>query len=201
MLRGGPSDPNTWKLAESVSSKSSTRSGRDLTLDLYHPIARRSRECPVIVFIRNCFQSNHETGFTRSSPELLPAVDFHAPFSRAAAQRRADLCPMIWVTATSVAMARRSFRHPNIDQLAAEGRRFTDAHSASAVCTPSRYALMTGEYPLRAMGGKGTWGPLPPTSGLIIDTETLTIGKVFKNKGYATACLGEMAPWFQAGKE
>ena len=37
---------------------------------------------------------------------------------------------------------------PNIDKLAAEGKRFTDAHSASAVCTPSRYALLTGEYPL-----------------------------------------------------
>ena len=35
---------------------------------------------------------------------------------------------------------------PNIDRLAAEGRMFTDAHSASAVCTPSRYALLTGEY-------------------------------------------------------
>ncbi len=38
---------------------------------------------------------------------------------------------------------------PNIDKLAAEGRRFTDAHSASAVCTPSRYGLLTGEYPRR----------------------------------------------------
>ena len=44
---------------------------------------------------------------------------------------------------------------PNIDQLAAEGRRFTDAHTASAVCTPSRYGLLTGEYPFRAHGGKG----------------------------------------------
>ena len=40
---------------------------------------------------------------------------------------------------------------PNIDRIAAEGRRFTDAHSASAVCTPSRYALLTGQYPVRAM--------------------------------------------------
>lgn len=48
---------------------------------------------------------------------------------------------------------------PNIDRLAAEGRRFTDAHSASAVCTPSRYALLTGEYPIRANDGKGVWGP------------------------------------------
>lgn len=89
---------------------------------------------------------------------------------------------------------------PNIDQLAAEGRKFTDAHSASAVCTPSRYALMTGEYPLRAFGGKGAWGPLPETSELIIDTDTLTIGKVFKNKGYATAALGKWHLGFGKGK-
>src|SRR6056297_4365364 len=49
---------------------------------------------------------------------------------------------------------------PNIDRLAAEGRRFTDAHSVSAVCTPSRYALLTGEYPMRAR----IWGPCSPTS-------------------------------------
>ena len=49
---------------------------------------------------------------------------------------------------------------PNIDRIANEGRRFTDAHSASAVCTPSRYALLTGEYPFRANEGKGVWGPL-----------------------------------------
>ncbi|GAA5507500.1 arylsulfatase [Novipirellula caenicola] len=89
---------------------------------------------------------------------------------------------------------------PNIDQLANEGRRFSDAHSASAVCTPSRYALLTGEYPLRANGGKGVWGPLPASSGLIIDTETLTIGKVFKNKGYATAALGKWHLGFGKGQ-
>ena len=47
---------------------------------------------------------------------------------------------------------------PNIDRLAAEGRRFTDAHSASAVRTPSRFGLLTGEYPFRAVEGKGLWG-------------------------------------------
>ena len=89
---------------------------------------------------------------------------------------------------------------PNIDRLAREGRRFTDAHSASAVCTPSRYGLVTGRYPFRASGGQGTWGPLPPTSGLIIDTDTLTIGKLFKNKGYATACLGKWHLGFKRGR-
>ncbi|MFH5806114.1 sulfatase-like hydrolase/transferase [Alienimonas sp. DA493] len=88
---------------------------------------------------------------------------------------------------------------PNIDRLAAEGRRFTDAHSASAVCTPSRYALLTGEYPLRAMGGRGVWGPLPTNHELIIDTDALTIGKAFKNEGYATACLGKWHLGFGRG--
>ncbi|MEM7599918.1 MAG: sulfatase-like hydrolase/transferase [Verrucomicrobiota bacterium] len=89
---------------------------------------------------------------------------------------------------------------PNIDSLATDGRRFTDAHSASAVCTPSRYALLTGQYPLRAMGGKGVWGPLSPQSGLIIPTDTLTIGKAFQNKGYATSAFGKWHLGFNEGK-
>ena len=80
---------------------------------------------------------------------------------------------------------------PHIDKLAAEGRKFSDAHTASAVCTPSRYALMTGDYPVRANGGKGVWGPAPVTSGLIIDTDKLTIADVLKRRGYATAALGK----------
>ncbi|WP_405563422.1 arylsulfatase [Polaribacter sp. Asnod6-C07] len=76
---------------------------------------------------------------------------------------------------------------PNIDKLATDGRMFTDAHTASAVCTPSRYALMTGEYPIKV----DSWGPLPTLSKLIIDPATLTLGKVFQNKGYKTACLGK----------
>jgi len=89
---------------------------------------------------------------------------------------------------------------PHIDSLARDGRRFTDAHSGSAVCTPSRYALLTGEYPTRANGGKGTWGPLSSSSGLIIPTDTPTIGKVFQAKGYKTACLGKWHLGFKQGK-
>ena len=83
---------------------------------------------------------------------------------------------------------------PNIDRLAREGRRFTDAHSVSAVCTPSRYALLTGQYPVRATGprgGKGIWGPCPIDSGLLVDTEKTTIADVFRNKGYDTAAFGK----------
>lgn len=80
---------------------------------------------------------------------------------------------------------------PNIDQLAKDGRRFTDAHSVSAVCTPSRYALLTGQYPVRANGGKGVWGPAPITSQLLVNTQRTTIADVFKAAGYDTAVIGK----------
>ncbi|MGJ8650123.1 MAG: sulfatase family protein [Opitutaceae bacterium] len=89
---------------------------------------------------------------------------------------------------------------PNIDKLAAEGRRFTDAHSASAVCTPSRYGMLTGEYPFRANGGKGLWGPCSHFQSLLIDTNKLTLGKLFKDKGYATAVVGKWHLGFGTGK-
>ena len=89
---------------------------------------------------------------------------------------------------------------PNVDGLARQGRRFTDAHSPSAVCTPSRYGLLTGEYPVRANGGEGVWGPLPTTSPLIIDPQRLTVGKMFQNAGYATACIGKWHLGFKEGE-
>ena len=72
---------------------------------------------------------------------------------------------------------------PHIDRLAREGRRFTDAHSASAVCSPSRYALLTGEYPLRV----NSWTAIFSHVGLIIDPAKTTIASLLKRKGYATA--------------
>lgn len=89
---------------------------------------------------------------------------------------------------------------PNIDRLAAQGRRFTDAHSVSAVCTPSRYALLTGEYPVRGNGGRGVWGPAPVTSPLIVDTEKTTIADVFKRRGYDTAVVGKWHLGFGEGR-
>ena len=76
---------------------------------------------------------------------------------------------------------------PNLDRLAAEGRRFVDAHSASAVCTPSRYALLTGEYPHRRNLSK----PVFLKTGLVVDTNQQTIATVMKDAGYATACIGK----------
>lgn len=88
---------------------------------------------------------------------------------------------------------------PNIDRLAAEGKRFTDAHSSSAVCTPSRYGLVTGQYPFRAHGGKGVWKPTGLETPLIIDTEALTIADVMKRQGYDTAAFGKWHLGFKEG--
>ncbi|HAV64806.1 MAG TPA: arylsulfatase, partial [Verrucomicrobiales bacterium] len=66
-------------------------------------------------------------------------------------------------------------RTPNIDRLAAQGRRFTDAHSASAVCSPSRYALLTGRYPARH---GGLWGPIFLRVPLVIDPDRTTVADV-----------------------
>jgi len=76
---------------------------------------------------------------------------------------------------------------PNIDKLAASGIRFTNAHSAAATCTPSRFALMTGRYPWRKTGTQ----ILPGDAALIVPTDKITLPKVFKQSGYATAIVGK----------
>lgn len=93
---------------------------------------------------------------------------------------------------------------PNIDKLANNGRMFLDAHSVSAVCSPSRYALLTGEYPYKAkiktQQHQGAWGPISPESKLIIEPETATLADIFKQKGYATAAIGKWHLGFKSHK-
>jgi arylsulfatase A-like enzyme len=77
---------------------------------------------------------------------------------------------------------------PHIDQLAAEGMRFTDGHSSSGVCSPSRYTILTGRYHWRTRlqaGIVGLWG------GPLIAPERLTIAGLAKQHGYRTACIGK----------
>ena len=81
----------------------------------------------------------------------------------------------------------KDYSTPNIDQLAAEGRRFTNFHVAQAVCSASRTALLTGCYPNRV----GISGALGPKSNHGIHEDEMTLAEVFKQKGYATACFGK----------
>jgi arylsulfatase A-like enzyme len=78
-------------------------------------------------------------------------------------------------------------RTPHIDRLAREGLRFTDAHAPSSTCTPSRYALLTGEYAWRK---KGT-GVLPGDAALIIEPGRMTLPAMLKRAGYATGVVGK----------
>lgn len=78
-------------------------------------------------------------------------------------------------------------RTPNLDKLASQGVRFTNGHSTSATCTPSRYALITGQYPWRK---KGT-SILPGDAPLIIPTDKLTLPTLFKESGYKTGIVGK----------
>ncbi|MAT15074.1 MAG: hypothetical protein CMJ46_07365 [Planctomyces sp.] len=78
-------------------------------------------------------------------------------------------------------------RTPHLDELARQGMRFTDAHSASAVCTPTRYGLLTGRYPARI----GQFGVLQSWSSPLIPPERPTIASLLKGEGYETACIGK----------
>ena len=77
---------------------------------------------------------------------------------------------------------------PNLDRLARNGMRFTDAHSPSTVCTPSRYSLLTGRMGFRANGWSvfvGVGGPC------LIEPERLTLPQMLRAQGYATAMTGK----------
>jgi arylsulfatase A-like enzyme len=76
---------------------------------------------------------------------------------------------------------------PHLDYVAKNGLRFTDAHCTSSTCTPSRYAMLTGEYPWRK---KGT-GVLPGDANLIIEAGRTTMASVLKNAGYTTGIVGK----------
>jgi len=77
---------------------------------------------------------------------------------------------------------------PNLDQLAQEGITFTDAHSGSAVCTPTRYGILTGRYCWRSeLKSSVLWA----WDGPLIEPDRLTVGSFLKQQGYTTACIGK----------
>ncbi len=78
---------------------------------------------------------------------------------------------------------------PHLDLLAAEGMMFTDAHSGSAVCTPTRYGVITGRYSWRTETLKR--GVLSGYSPPLISQERLTVGKMLQQQRYKTACIGK----------
>ena len=82
---------------------------------------------------------------------------------------------------------------PNIDRLAGEGMRFTDAHAPGAVCVPSRYGLLTGRYPFRNTGVRN------PAKGALIERGRPTIATVLHERGYETGMIGKWHQGFNGG--
>lgn len=76
---------------------------------------------------------------------------------------------------------------PHLDQLAADGRKFTSFYSANSVCSPSRASLMTGCYPVRV----SIPGVLFPRHDIGLNPDEITIADLLKTKSYATACIGK----------
>jgi arylsulfatase A-like enzyme len=81
-----------------------------------------------------------------------------------------------------------AWKTPNVDRLAANGLSFTDAHTSAAICTPTRYGILTGRYNWRSTrksgGGDGYSPPL-------IKNERMTIAELFRDNGYHTALIGK----------
>jgi len=80
------------------------------------------------------------------------------------------------------------FKTANLDRLAEGGMRCTDAHSSSAVCTPSRYSVLTGRYNWRSVLKKGVTGGY---SRPILEKGRMTVASMLKAQGYRTACVGK----------
>ncbi len=76
---------------------------------------------------------------------------------------------------------------PNIDELARQGISFTDAHTAGALCIPSRYGLLTGRYFFRVPRQRSYWG----YGATLIEEGRETIGSMMQKAGYTTACIGK----------
>ncbi len=86
----------------------------------------------------------------------------------------------------------------NLDRMARDGMRFRDAHASSALCTPSRYSLLTGRYNwrswLKQMVLNGYQGPL-------IETGRMTVASYLREKGYATGCIGKWHLGWEWGRD
>jgi arylsulfatase A-like enzyme len=90
------------------------------------------------------------------------------------------------VADVSYGNSKAKIQTPHLDKLASQGMTFTDGHSSSGICTPSRFALLTGQHHWRRFHGiVGAFG------GTVFEPDDFTIAKMFKQKGYSTGCFGK----------
>jgi len=118
---------------------------------------------------------------------LVPLAALHA--ADAATAKKPNivfiLADDMGVGDSSVYNPKSKIQTPNIDRLAQQGMRFTDAHAGGPICVPSRYSLMTGEYSSR------TWDSWPPKGNKLSDPKKVTVASLLKSAGYDTAMVGK----------
>ncbi|HEY3322646.1 MAG TPA: sulfatase-like hydrolase/transferase [Planctomycetota bacterium] len=127
---------------------------------------------------------------------IIPAVLFASLASMYAADTPAQKPNIVIILADDLGYGdvqcynpqRGKIPTPNIDRLASQGMRFTDAHSSSGVCSPSRYTLLTGRYHWRTRLQSGIVGVFGQP---LIAPERLTIAGLAKQHGYNTGCIGK----------
>ncbi len=88
-------------------------------------------------------------------------------------------------------------RTPHIDRLAEQGMRFTNASTPASICTPTRYALLTGRYPWRT---SLKFGVVNPTDPMLPDPDRVTLADILKDIGYNTAAIGKWHLGYSKGK-
>ncbi len=126
----------------------------------------------IILFISACDRHNQHLGGTEELPNIIVILADDMGYGDISCYNPKSLIPS-----------------PNMDQLAVEGIRFTDAHSPSSVCTPSRYGLLTGRYCWRTRLTKGVLLGYDETP--LIDKERMTLATLLKQKNYISACIGK----------
>ncbi len=84
-----------------------------------------------------------------------------------------------------------TIRTPNLDRMAAEGQKYTNAYVAAPLCTPSRAGLLTGRLPIRSGMCSSKRRVLFPDSTGGLPANEITIAEAFKPLGYTTACIGK----------
>lgn len=133
----------------------------------------------------------------RSPKKLLPLVLISLTIlTGSCAQKSPEQLPnIIYILADDLGYGDVSAMNPeaawettHIDRIAKEGMRFTDAHTGSAVCSPTRYGVLTGRYSWRTSLKQGVlWSWDPP----LIQADESTVASLLQEKGYATACIGK----------
>ena len=124
---------------------------------------------------------------------FITAIPISGIFQNSFAQKQTGKPNVIFIYADDIGYGdlscngAKTIKTPNVEKLAKQGVRFTNMHSPAATCTPSRYALLTGEYAWRREGT----GIATGDAGSIIRPERYTLADLFKNAGYQTGVVGK----------